>query len=196
METQELCKLGKVQDTMTGIKVFQFAISDLVEYLGANWSEYQILEAGELSYAEAYWMTLSELKLLTHRIKTSYYKSHRNFSPAVFMEWLQDYIGELNYERAEYFSKKERLAPKIDAKHADIPEGNIAAERIDALFDSLKDMFTQAMHQEETERNDDRDHQSTSLRGKAENFLRREVPEAVQQEMDRLREEMNKNINK
>lgn len=193
METQELCKLGKVQDTMTGVKVFQFAISDLVEYLGANWSEYQILEAGELSYAEAYWMTLSELKLLTHRIKTSYYKSHRNFSPAVFMEWLQDYIGELNYERAEYFSKKERLAPKIDAKHADIPEGNIAPERIDALFAGLKETFTQAMRQDEAEEQENEERQLSSLRGKAESYHNREVPKAVQQEMDRLREEMNEN---
>lgn len=91
---------------MNGVKVFQYFIADIFEFCGISVSEMQILECGKLAYGEAYWITLAELKLFVVSVKTGHYRSHKNLSPALLMENLQDYVAELLFERGQYHATK------------------------------------------------------------------------------------------
>lgn len=105
-DVPQLCQLGRKDGIMNGVKVFQYFIADIFEFCGVSVSEMQILECGQLAYGEAYWITLAELKLFVVRMKTGHYRSHKNLSPALLMENLQDYIAELLFERGQYHATK------------------------------------------------------------------------------------------
>lgn len=130
-ETIQLSKLGKDEFGMIGVAVFQFAIINLCEFLGVSWGEAQIAECGQLAYSEAFWLSLSELKLFTVRVKTSHYTSHKNFSPAVLMDFLKEFTGEMMQARGEYYGNKP------STKWVE-PKEPVSPERIDKAMEELK----------------------------------------------------------
>jgi len=90
---------------MVGVNVYVAGITSIVKFIGADWNADQIFECAELAYQECYWFSLAELKHFIVRIKTGVYRSHKNFSPSVFMEFLQEYSGEALAGRGEYYGQ-------------------------------------------------------------------------------------------
>lgn len=132
LNTPALNQLGRVNEEMRGVAVFQFAILNLVDYMGAGWTQGQITEAGELAYQEAYWLSLAELKLFITRIKTSYYKSHKNFTPVVFMEFLQEFTSEMYHERGAYYAAQQKKSDWVE------PDNPVSDEVVSIAFAKLK----------------------------------------------------------
>lgn len=99
---------------MVGVQVFTILIASTAAFMDGKWSREQVNECGQLAYEECYWFTIAELKQFLSRIKTGFYTSHKNFSPAVFMEYLKIYSDERLEERYNYHSQakpKEKLEP-------------------------------------------------------------------------------------
>lgn len=185
METPQICLLGKASDgvTMMGIKVFQFVVSDLCLYMGADkCSEDAMLECGELAYSEAHWLSLAELKLFTVRVKTGQYTSHKNFSPAILMEFLKEFLGEMLRARGEYYGAKKQESKWVE------PENPISVERMAALFEETKQNLTKELKQQEY---NDAVNKDLSVEQKLErriNYLKKAgVDTEIIEEMEQLR---------
>lgn len=106
MNTPQLCQLGSDQMGMIGVVAFEWQLKGLVQFLGAPWTPTQCAECGQLAYEECYWFSLAELKQFFTRIKVGRYTSHKNFTPAVFMEFLQDYSAEMLTARYDHYSQQ------------------------------------------------------------------------------------------
>ncbi len=170
LNTPSLNQLGKVGSEMKGVAVFQFAILNLVDYMGAQWNAAQINEAGELAYTEAYWLSLAELKLFINRIKTSYYKSHKNFTPVVFMEFLQEFTAEMYHERGAYYAAQQKKSDWVE------PENPVSDEMFSSVFEQLRKQMTSS--EDMSDKNEAFD--------RLENYRKRDIPDEVQAEMRRL----------
>jgi hypothetical protein len=171
LNTPSLNQLGKVGSEMKGVAVFQFAILNLVDYMGASWNAAQINEAGELAYTEAYWLSLAELKLFINRIKTSFYKSHKNFTPVVFMEFLQEFTAEMYHERGAYFAAQQKKSDWVE------PENPVTPEMWSELISNLEANLSASKENEAAK---------TEAFNRLENYRKRNIPEHIQAEMDRL----------
>lgn len=86
---------------MEGQIVWLEAIAGIVKFLGGGWGEEMIMEAARLAYQENYWLSLAEVKYFSDRCKTGKYQSNKNFSPSVFMGWLNEYSNEIHSTRGD-----------------------------------------------------------------------------------------------
>jgi hypothetical protein len=77
-----------------GVLLFQAQIIKLVKFMGADWDKEMAKEAAKLAYQEANWMTVAEVKFFINRIMFGKYESHKNFTPAIFMQFLNSFINE------------------------------------------------------------------------------------------------------
>lgn len=70
-------------------------ISNVLIFFGEEWKADTIYDLAESIYADFYYLTLADWKLLAQRIKSSYYgKVYGKFTPAVLMGWISQYAGE------------------------------------------------------------------------------------------------------
>lgn len=83
--------------------------------MGGNFSQAQVNRCAELAYTEYHWFTIVELKQFFVRVEMGFYTSHKNFTPAVLMEFLKEYADERMAERYDHFSQQK-------------PSGNIHPE--------------------------------------------------------------------
>lgn len=105
MRTPSLSSLGMVNGAMVGIRIFQYALLGIVEFLELKWNENQLRECAQLAYDEYYWFNLAEVKQFCLLVKTGTYESHKNISPALLLGFMEDYASKMRYERAEYYNK-------------------------------------------------------------------------------------------
>lgn len=84
---------------MLGESIWKVAIMSLDSFIGSRWTDEQIREAARLAYAESYWLRMPEFQLFIRKVKAGKIRSHKNFSPVVFMEMLTDYCTEIHHER-------------------------------------------------------------------------------------------------
>ena len=140
MNTPQLCQLGKgASGTMAGVAIFRAMIVSLASFLGAPWTKEQCHECGQLAYDECYWFSLAELKQFFTRVKTGKYTSHKNFLPAVFMEFLQEYSEEMKAARYDHFSQqKGKPAIHPDAKPLTDEQMKILREGIEGISENWK----------------------------------------------------------
>lgn len=78
-----------------GVLLFQSKIIFLAKFFGGDWDPSMAKETAKIAYREANWMTVAEVKLFIARFECGKYTSHKNFTPAIFMEHLNGYINEI-----------------------------------------------------------------------------------------------------
>ena len=70
-------------------------ISNVLTFFGEDWKAELIFEMAETIYADYYYLTMADWKLLAQRIKSSYYgKVYGKFTPSVLMNWVGQYAAE------------------------------------------------------------------------------------------------------
>lgn len=70
-------------------------ISNVLNFFGEDWSAELIYDTAESIYADYYYLTFADWKLIKQRLKSSYYgKVYGKFTPAVLMDWISQYAGE------------------------------------------------------------------------------------------------------
>lgn len=107
LRTPHLSQLGVAPSgRFVGVIIFSAQIASLAGFIGLNWTKEQMDECGELAYQEQPWLTLAELKQFFLRLKTGKYSSNKNLNPAIFLEFLSEYAGEMLGERSVFYDKQ------------------------------------------------------------------------------------------
>lgn len=172
LETPQLCRMGKLDGEMFGITIFRGLIADLVGYMGASWSPDQCDECGQLAYEECYWFFLAELKQFILRVKTGVYKSHKNFSPAIFMEFLQEYAAEMHEIRGQYYGQSK----KSDWVE---PENPVADELFNQVMAEITQWHEEMKNEEEQDREKEKQRQRELKEKTAINLRELGVPDHI-----------------
>ena len=70
-------------------------IENVLIFFGEEWKSTTIYDTAETIYADYYYLTLADWKLIAQRIKASHYgKVYGKFTPSVLMDWISLYAGE------------------------------------------------------------------------------------------------------
>lgn len=102
--SQTLGNIGKAQPgtekALVGLLVARIAM-----YFGVDWTEDQcvLCTLGILKNFDG--LQVNEFKVFTERCETGFYKSQKNLTPALLMEWLYDFGKEVRAARDEVKNK-------------------------------------------------------------------------------------------
>ena len=87
-------QFGKVDKSLCYDFIAEY-ISNVLVFFGEDWKSDLIYDTAEAIYADYYYLTFADWKLLAQRIKSSYYgKVYGKFTPAVLMDWIGHYANE------------------------------------------------------------------------------------------------------
>lgn len=113
----QLCQLGRSeQGVQRGVVFWDAAITGILSFFQLQWPKEVIREAAILAYSEAYYLTHPELLMFSYRVKTSYYKSAKNFSPAVLLEFIREYATEVHNARPSVYAHEKKHVEKQPLK--------------------------------------------------------------------------------
>jgi len=142
VDTVQLCQLGKnqVSGGMEGIVCIKSHLLSIVSFFGMadKWTADMFRETADIAYKECYWLSLAELQHFVNRVKAGKYSSQKNFNPAIFMEWLNEFSDEIHATRGAvkgYDYKKNTI--QVDKELVSDP----TAKRV---IDYLVPMFMEA----------------------------------------------------
>lgn len=91
----QLHELGKVGESLQGLLLWNAQVISVAKFFSADWDSLMAKETAQIAYQEANWMTVAEVKYFIARLKAGKYPHNKNLSPAVFMEFLNEYINEV-----------------------------------------------------------------------------------------------------
>jgi len=112
----------------------------MLEWLGVQWTPFQIRETAEMFSAEFYWMTLAELKAFTVNARLGKYgKEWGKMRPLTLMTWMNEWQAEV-LEAREYVHGMAK--PALEARPDVDPDGNpipyVDSKRIsEAMYQAL-----------------------------------------------------------
>jgi len=113
-------------------------VKNIVTFLGAEWSDKQVLECGKICFDEAHYLSFAELAHFAQKAKSGgFEKVYGKFTPATFMEWFVTYCAENLAQRQNYFmnSKPEFVEP----------ENPVSEELVLSAFKDFRDNLTSEM---------------------------------------------------
>ena len=153
-----------------GLLIFQAQIIRLVKFMGGDWDKDMTKEAAKLAYQEANWMTIAELKFFINRVMCGKYDSHKNFTPAIFMQFLNDFINETlstrgavnSYQWRQSPAPDETLFPTHDTTGKEIKY--VTPEQVQAAVIQLTKDFALIAEQQELERVRQREARTNALK--------------------------------
>ena len=107
--TPNLCKLPEG----FGFLIVSEQVGKISKFFNTDWDTTQCMMCGQVLYESCQWLTVAEFKFFTNRIKTGFYHSQKNLSPAIVSEWFFSFKQEILKARE---SAKERWKPPPESE--------------------------------------------------------------------------------
>lgn len=116
-----------------GVRVFTLMVLNIVKFFGAEWSEMQVKECGQLCFEAGHYLSFAELSHFAKKAKSGQFeKVYGKFSPITFMAWFNAYLGENLVEREMYYANQKTAFIE--------PENMVEPEKV---FTALKNFSEQ-----------------------------------------------------
>jgi len=132
--------------TENGVRIFQALVLNIVKFLGAEWTDDQILECGKICFDEANYLTFAELSHFAQKAKAGgFEKVYGKFTTATFMEWFTLYTEQNFIERTGYFSGADK---KIEWTE---PANPVPTEKVKSFLKEFTDNLQTQIQIEQAE---------------------------------------------
>lgn len=124
-QSQTLGNIAKAEPGADKVLV-GLVVARVAMFFGVDWNEMQCMMCTEEIISHFDGLKVNEFKIFTERVTGGAYKSQKNLTPALLIEWLYDFVKEVRSARQE-------------AKHVYEPPTDLAPiEVVEEIFGQIK----------------------------------------------------------